>query len=109
MVSVIGVVGLLVLVAAHTLIAAVLTRFFRLRLDHDWAAILYTVLFVPVVLAGSTIVLSGGLGLGLNLGDRTVAITVAIVLPLALGYVIDTIWMPDPEEVELPDKNRPAR
>mgnify|MGYP006296797309 CR=1 FL=1 len=99
-----AVLGLLFVVALHTLITAVVTRFFRLRLDTDWGSAVYTVVFIPMLLVASTLVLSGALGIGGDLGGRTVAIVLVIVAPLTLGVAIDLLWMPDPETVELPDR-----
>lgn len=103
MVSLASAVGLLLIVGVHTLFAAVATRFFRLRLETQWGAVIYSLLLIPVALVGSTIFLSGVLGLGGNLGSREMVLTVVIVLPLALGYTIDVFWMPHPDEIELPE------
>ena len=103
MVSIVSAVGLLVMVALHTVFAAIATRFFRIRLETQWGAVIYSLFLIPVVLVASTLVWSGALGLGVNLGSREVVFMVVIALPLALGYTIDVFWMPHPDDVELPD------
>jgi len=102
MVSPLEGVGLVVVVVVHTLLAAVTTRYVRLRLNTQWGRALYAGLLVPVLLVLSTLVLTGALGLGGSLGRRT-ALLVVLVLPLTLGYAIDLFWMPAPDEVELPE------
>ena len=103
MVSVLGLLGLAVIVAVHTAIAAVATRLLRVRLDSQWGPVVYAVILIPVVLVVSTLVLTGVLGLGPNLGDTGTALFVLVAVPLALGVTIDYVWMPAPEDVELPD------
>ena len=103
MVSVLGLLGLVVIVAVHTAIAAVTTRLLRVRLSSEWGPIVYAAILIPVVLVLSTLVLSGVLGLGPNLGDARTALFVLVAIPLALGVTIDYVWMPAPDEVELPD------
>ncbi|WP_435347696.1 hypothetical protein [Haloarchaeobius sp. HRN-SO-5] len=106
MVSLVGAVGLLVLVLVNTALAAVATRFFRQRLDTDWGSIIYVVVVTPFVLLVTTLLLSGVLGLGGDLGSRNLALLVAIALPLVLGVSVDFFWMPSPDEIELPDTMR---
>jgi hypothetical protein len=103
MVSVLAIVGLLVVVAVHTVVAALLTRFFRVRLSTRWGPILYALTLIPLVLLGSTLLLSGLLNLGPNLGGPVTALFVMILVPLSLGITIDYVWMPAPDEVELPE------
>ena len=103
MVSVLGLVGLAIIVVVHTAIAAVLTRLLRVRLSSRWGPVVYAVLLIPVVLVVSTLVLSGVLGLGSNLGSPGTAMFLLVAVPLALGVTIDYVWMPAPDEVELPD------
>lgn len=100
--AILTVLGAGVIVAVNTAVSVVLTRFFRLRLDTDWAAAIYTILFVPVALVVTTILLSGLLALG-GAVDREVALLISIVLPLSTGIAIDLFWMPAPEEIELPE------
>ena len=106
MAPLLGVVGLLVLVGLHTLLAAVMTRFFRLRLESRWGWIVYGVLLIPPVLLASTLILAGVVGLGVDLGSPAVAAAVTIGLPLALGFAIDTLYIPPPDEVDLPEPDR---
>ncbi|WP_135821196.1 hypothetical protein [Halostella litorea] len=103
MVSVSAAVGFVVLVGVHTLIAAVATRYFRVQLKTQWGSAAFALLLTPLLLVVSTLVLSGVLGIGGNLGDRNTAVFVVILLPLVLGYAIDMFWLPAPEEIELPD------
>jgi len=95
--------GYAIIVVVNTAVAVVAIRFFRLQLETWWGAGAYTVLFVPLALLVSTVVLSGLFGLGGSAGSREVALTLAIALPLSLGLAIDLFWMPAPEEVELPE------
>lgn len=104
MVSVVDVVGLLVLLGVNSAVAALMTRFFRVRLKTQWGSILYTVLLTPVVLTVLTILLGGFLSLGPDLGSRNAVLGVTIVLPLALGISFDYFWMPSPDELDLPEK-----
>jgi len=103
MVSVFEAVGLLVLIGVNTLVAAVLTRVFRVRLNTRWggALYLYPLLLTPLALVVLTLVL--GQALGPNLGSTTTVVGVAILLPLTLGVAFDYFWMPSPDEVEVPD------
>lgn len=103
MVSLVSAVGMLVIVCAHTFFAAVATRFFRIRLETQWGAALYSLFLIPVALLASTLLWSGALGLGVDLGSRGAVFMIVIALPLALGYTIDVFWMPHPDDVELPD------
>ena len=92
-----------VVLAVHTLVVAVMTRFFRLRLETRWGAAIYTAFLVPVVLLASTQLFTGALGIGVDLGDPRMALAVMIGLPLALGVTLDVLYMAPPEEYELPD------
>lgn len=103
MVSVINLVLLGVVLVIHTLIAAVMTRFFRIRLKTQWGSVLYALLLIPVVLLTTTLVFSGVLGIGVDLGSPAAAVGVMIGMPLALGFTIDVLYIPSPEEYELPD------
>ncbi|WP_248515275.1 hypothetical protein [Salinarchaeum laminariae] len=95
--------GVALIVAIHTVVAVVLTRFFRLQLDTDWGAAIYVLVLIPLALLVSAALLSGLLGLGGNVGGRDVVLQLIIVLPLSLGITIDVFWMPAPEEIELSD------
>ncbi|PSQ16580.1 hypothetical protein BRD00_10505 [Halobacteriales archaeon QS_8_69_26] len=116
MVSVGSVVGLLVVVGGHTLITVVVTRFFRIRMNTSWGAAVYAATVTPVVLLVTTLLLTGPLGIGAWLGDRTLALFVVLFFPLGLGYAIDLFWLRSPEEIaeemDLPDttdRRRPGR
>lgn len=100
--SVLTGIGVALIVAIHTALAVVLTRFFRLQLKTDWGAAIYTLVLIPLALIVSTTILSGLLGLGGNVGGRDVVLLLVIVLPLSLGITIDLFWMPSPEEIVLP-------
>lgn len=102
MVGLAGLVGLVLLVAVHTAVAAVTTRLLRVRLTTRWAPVVFALVIVPVLLVASTLFVAGGLGLGPDLGSPQVVWFVLIVVPLGLGLAIDYLWMPPPDEVELP-------
>lgn len=91
-----------VLVGGHTLLAAVVVRLLRVRLTTRWTPVVFALAIVPVLLVASTLVVTGGLGLGPNLGDPRLALFVTVAVPLGLGLAIDYLWMPAPEDVELP-------
>lgn len=103
MVSVADIVGLLVILGVNAAVAALLTRFFRVRLDTRWGGMIYAVLLGSFALLVITLIL-GGAGLGPNLGSPAAVVGLTIVLPLALGIAFDYFWMPAPEEVDLPEK-----
>lgn len=103
MASVLDWIGVVLILGLHTATASLLTRLFRVRLSTRWGPIVYVVIVLPVVLVVSTIVLSGVFGLGTNLGGPGVALFVTIAVPIALGVTIDYLWMPAPEEVDLPE------
>lgn len=104
MVSVVAAFGLLAIIALNTAIAAVMTRFFRMRLDTQWGSAIFTLLLVPLALLVSVLVLSGALRLGADVGGPTSAIVVGILLPGLLGVAIDLFWMPPPDEIEVPER-----
>ena len=106
MVTVVDVVGLLVILLINGGATALLTRFFRVRLDTRWGPVVYVLLFVPVVLVVSVLVLSGLLGLGPDLGSAGLVVGLTVVLPMALGVAFDYFWMPAPEDVDLPAEYR---
>ena len=105
MASLVGVVLFVVVLLLHTLLAAVTTRFFRLRLKTQWGYVVYTFLITPVVLLATSLVFFGVLRIdgGLNLGPPAF-LGVAVALPLALGFTIDTLYVPAPEEYDLPER-----
>ncbi|MDL5362503.1 hypothetical protein [Halalkalicoccus sp. NIPERK01] len=93
------VVGLGVVVGVHTVIASVLIRFFRLRLDTRGGMVVFSLFLVPIVLALS-LLFFGQLPV-FGAIDRQTVLLVTILMPLLLGFAIDLFWMPSPEEVEL--------
>lgn len=103
MVSLVGAVGVLIIIAINTAIAAVGARFFRVRMSTSWGSAIYTVISIPFVFVITTLALSGALGLGggvfSSLGS-TIAVTWGY--PFAIGVAIDVFWMPAPETVETP-------
>lgn len=103
MLSIIGLVLFGGVLVGHTLIAAVATRFFRLRLETQFGWVLYSLTVIPVALFISTLVFSGVLQIGPNLGSSTVVFGVMIGLPLAVGLTLDLLYVAQPDEVELPD------
>jgi len=100
MVTVVGVVGLAILIGINTLIAAVGTRFFRIALVSRVGTIIYIGFFVPMVLLFTTLFLSGFLGLGFDLEDTYLVLLVAIGIPLVLGIGIDLKLARQPDEVD---------
>jgi hypothetical protein len=92
-----------VVVAVHALVAAVMTRFFRIRLATDWGAVVYTALFVPVALFVLTQVFTGVLGIGPNLGSAATVLAVLVGVPLAVGVTVDVLYVRPPEEYDLPE------
>ena len=101
MVSVVDVVGLVGLLAANTVLAAVLTRLFRVRLSTRWGGFLYTLLLTPVVLFVVTLLV--GQAVGPDLGGGATGLGATVLVPLSLGIAVDYVWMPAPDEVEVPD------
>lgn len=95
--------GLAALVLGNTAVAALLVRWFRVRMATAWAGPVYAVLVGAVVMLASTLLVGGFLRLGPNLGDASTVVAVTIVGPLSVGLAVDYFWMPAPEEVDLPD------
>jgi hypothetical protein len=87
----------------HTFLAAVLTRFFRIRMNTRAGSLLYAALIIPIVLVATTLVFSGVLGIGVDLGSSAIVLGVMIGMPLVLGFTIDMLYVPAPDEYELPD------
>jgi hypothetical protein len=102
MASVVSLVLLGVVLVVNTLIAAVMTRFFRIRLKTRAGAVVYALLITPVVLFATTMLFGavipwdGGLPTAVLLG-------LWVGMPLVLGFTIDVLYVPPPEEIELPD------
>lgn len=88
--------------AGHTLLAAVLTRFFRIQLDTRVGAAIYTLLLVPLVLVVTTMVVFSA-GVGVDLGNPVAVVGLLVGAPLALGATIDVLYLPAPDEYDLPD------
>lgn len=102
MVSLVGALGVLVIVAINTAIAAVGARFFRVRMSTRWGAATYTVLLVPMAFVVTTLALSGALGLGGDVfGDLGSTLAVTWGYPFAIGVAVDVFWMPDPSDLEM--------
>jgi len=78
-----------------------MTRFFRVRLHTRWGSLVYSLLLCPLVLLVLGVVLSVPIGPFITLG-RISFLLIFVFVPLALGMVFDYIWMPSPDEVELP-------
>lgn len=93
--------GLAVIVFGNTAVAALLTRFLRVRLKTRWGSAVYVGFLVPAALLVSTLLF--GSVFGPNLGSAAAVVGVTVVLPLALGVSFDYFWMPAPEEVDLPE------
>lgn len=109
MVSVADIVGLLVILGVNSSAAALMTRFFRVRLKTTWGSVVYIVLLTPVALLVSTLIFGGFLGLGPDLGGEMALIGLVIVLPATLGVAFDFFWMPSPEDVDVPRRQRNQR
>ncbi len=103
MVSALSIAILLANVAVHALVAAVLTRYFRIALDTDWGTGLFVVGAIPLVLLALTFLVSGVLGIGPSLGDPVLVVVVLVAAPLTLGALVDLLYVPPPEEYDLPD------
>jgi hypothetical protein len=86
----------------NTLLAAVMTRFFRIQLHTRWGSAVYTALLVPVALVVTTMVVFS-FGVGVDLGSAGVVLGLMVGVPLGLGVTIDVLYVPAPDEYELPD------
>lgn len=102
MVDAIEALGLAVLVFGNSAAAALLTRFFRVRLQTQWGSLVFIATATPIVLLLSTLVL--GSVLGPDLGSAAAVVGATVILPFSLGVAFDYFWMPAPEEVDLPDR-----
>lgn len=101
------VIGFAIIIVVNTATAAVMARFFRMRLATRLGAIIYTFLLVPVVFLMTTLLLSGFVGLGgEGFADTGTALILAWVLPFWLGYSIHIFWMPPLDELDLPERSR---
>lgn len=103
MATAIGLVLFVVVLGLHTLLAAVLTRYFRVTMNTTWGRAVYTAFFVPLVLFVSTLLFTGVLNIGPDLGGPRAVLGVVIGLPMALGVAVDMLYVPAPEEYDLPE------
>lgn len=105
MATVVDFVLLAIVVGIHTLVAAVLTRFFRIRLDTQWGSAIYTLVLIPIVLTGGTLFFAGALGIGggITVQSEVLVLAAMVGLPMALGVTIDVLYVTPPEEYELPE------
>lgn len=94
-----------VVFVGNTLLAAVMTRFFRIQLETRWGAVVYTAFLVPIVLVVTTIA-AFSLGVGVDLGNAAVVVGLMVGMPTGLGAAIDVLYVPSPEEYDLPDTTR---
>lgn len=101
MVAPLELVGLLFILLVNTALAALMTRFFRVRLNTRWGSAIYTFLLIPAVLVITTMVF--GTVLGPDLGGPGTLLTLTVLMPGAIGVAFDYFWMPAPEEVDLPE------
>jgi hypothetical protein len=109
MVGVLDILGLLLILFVNSAVAALATRFFRVRLKTQWGSAVYVVLLIPVALVALTMVFSGVFSLGPNLGSATAVVGLTVVVPMALGVTFDYVWMPAPDEVDLPEQRDRGR
>jgi len=105
MIALFGFALVIALIAFHTVLAGVTTRFFRLRLSTSWGWVVYTIVLTPMLLLVSTLLFAGffGVGAGVNLRSPTVVVSLLVVLPAVLGVAIDYLYIEPPDEYELPD------
>jgi len=113
MVTAVEALELVFILFVHSAVAALMTRFFRVRLSTRWGGFLYAAILCPLALVLSTLVLSGILALGPNLGSAGIVVMLVILLPAITGITFDYFWMPAPDEVDLPERwdegERPSR
>lgn len=103
MVSVADGVQLFIMLLVNATAAALMTRFFRVRLNTKWGPVVFALALIPPVLVILTQAM-GAIGFGFDLGSSVVVVVLLILAPFALGLTFDYFWMPAPEEVTLPDK-----
>ena len=99
MVSLVSLVLIGVVLVGHTLIAAVMTRFFRIRMHTQWGSVLYALALIPVALVVSTLVF--GQVVAADFGVPTL-LGLWVGMPLALGFTVDVLYMEPPKEYDLP-------
>lgn len=103
MASVLSLVLFVVIIGLHTLAAAVMTRFFRITLESTMGQVFFTVAAIPVVLVATTLVFTGVLGIGPELGSPVLVLVLLVLGPQAVGALVDYLYIPPPEAYELPD------
>lgn len=103
MASALSLVLFVAVIGVHTLLAAVLTRYFRIVLDSTLGTVFFVVAGIPVVLLATTFVFTGVLGIGPELGSPGLVLTLLVAAPLALGALVDLLYIPPPEAYDLPD------
>jgi hypothetical protein len=101
MVSAVGLAGLLVIVLVNSAVTALMTRFFRVRLHTRWGGFVYSILLCPLALLVLGVILSVPVGPFITLG-RMAFLLLVVFVPLAVGMAFDYVWMPSPDDVELP-------
>lgn len=99
MVTLVSLVLIGAVLTGHTLVAAVMTRFFRIRMNTQWGSVLYAVVLIPIVLVVSTLVF--GQVVRAEFSVPTL-LGLWVGMPVALGFTIDVLYMEPPEEYELP-------
>ena len=102
MVTVLNLALFAVVLAFHTVVAAVMTRYFRVRLTTEWGTVVYAVVLIPLALVVFTLVFTGVLGIGPDLGSSVAVLAVMVGVPAALGATIDVLYMKPPEQYDLP-------
>jgi hypothetical protein len=100
MVTPLNAAGLAVMVLINSALAALATRFLRVRMRTNWGGMVYALLLVPLGLILLIPVYSGLLGSVVEFDATTTLLVVAVGIPLTLGLTFDYIWMPSPEDVE---------
>lgn len=90
-----------VVLAVHTLLTAVMARFFRIRLHTQWGWVAYTLVVTPIVLTVTTIL--SGIVIPQLFDSAALLLAVFVGLPLALGFTIDLLYVPPPDEYDLPE------
>ena len=92
-----------VALAVNTLVVAVLSRFFRIRLKTQWGWVTYTMLVSPVVLLVLGLIQGVVIQSPLFEGAAGLFLAVFVGVPLALGFTVDLLYVPPPEEYDLPE------
>lgn len=102
MVSALALVLTVVALAVNTLVVAVLSRFFRIRLKTQWGWVTYTLLVSPVVLLVLGLIQGTVIAAPLFEGAAGLFLAVFVGVPLTLGFTIDLLYVPPPDEYDLP-------